>query len=303
MIWNILSRRELTVPIPRQLDRTTIYPLVQQVLDEDLNAKCSKITFDFSALVFVKPAGVTVLSNLIEFLRKAGAKTFFANHKRPSCPAIDYLDDSGFFHHYLGTSLREGSSVRSTTLPLRLVEYAKSYEYMGFSLVPWLASALATPEKSLATIKVCFQEIYNNINDHSTRSIGCSFAQHYPNKNQIDITVSDFGIGIPVNVRRLKPEVTDQQALALACEAGFTTKTSVRNRGAGLDVLIKNVVIRNGGAIIIHSNRGIVSCTRDNGTVKKTPRGADGFYPGTLIQLSLHTDRFISDEIEEEFEW
>jgi anti-anti-sigma regulatory factor/anti-sigma regulatory factor (Ser/Thr protein kinase) len=303
MIWKILSQRELTVPIPRQLDRITIYPLVQHVLDENLNAKCSKITFDFAALAFVKPAGVTVLSNLIEFLGKAGTKTVFTNHKRPTCPAISYLDDSGFFNQYLGHSLKEDSSVRSTTLPLKLVEYSRSYEYMGFSLIPWLASALDTPEKSLATIKVCFQEIYNNINDHSKRSIGCSFAQHYPNKNLIDITVSDFGIGIPANVRRLKPDVNDQQALALACEPGFTTKTSVRNHGAGLDVLIKNVVVRNGGAVIIHSNRGIVSCTRQNGSVKKIPRGADGFYPGTLIQLSLDTNRFISDEIEEDFEW
>lgn len=303
MIWKILSRQELTVMIPRQLDRTTIYPLVQSVLDENLNAKCSNITFDFSNLNFVRPAGVTVLSNLIEFLHKAGARTSFKNYEHLDHQAIAYLDDSGFFLHYLGKNLGRDSTVRGTTLPLKLVEYARSYEYMGHTLVPWLASSLAKPEKSLATIKVCFQEIFNNINDHSTCSIGCSFAQHYPKDKIIDITVSDFGIGIPVNVRRLQPSISDQQALALACEAGFTTQTSVRNRGAGLDVLVKNVVIRNGGAVIIHSNRGIVSCTRENGAIKKIPRSADGFYPGTLIQLSLRTDRFISDEIEEEFEW
>lgn len=303
MILKILTKRELIVSIPRQLDRATIYPLVNTVLDSNLDARCSKIIFDFKALQFVYPAGVTVLSNLIEFLKKTGAKTQFINHDKELSDAIRYLDDSGFFTQYLGAPLIKNAAVRPTTLPLSLVEYSRSYGYIGFNLVPWLARGLATEEKALGSLTVCFQEIFNNINDHSMENIGCSYAQHYPNKNHIEIAISDFGIGIPSNVKKREPGLNDQQAIARACEAGFTSNTTVRNRGAGLDVLIQNVVRRNGGTVILHSGGGIVSCTRGDGVIKKTPRGANGFYPGTLIQLILDTTQFVSDDIEEDFEW
>lgn len=303
MIWNILAKDELEVALPHTLDRQTIYPLVANVLDENLDSRCSRINLDFSRLGFVEPDGVTVLSNLIEFLKKSKVKIFFKNHEKTTRPSISYLDDSGFFQHYLGKSLSSGASVRSTTLPLNLVDYSKSYEYMGYKLIPWLARSLCCEEPSLATLKVCFQEIFNNINDHSTEKIGCSFAQYYPQKSQIKISISDFGVGIPHNVNKVVKNLSDHQAIDMACEAGFTTQTTSRNRGAGLDVLIKNVVAKNSGLVVIQSRKGLVSCVKVNGELKRSARLAAGFYPGTLIQITLDTKKFVSDEHEEVFEW
>ncbi|KWC88860.1 STAS domain-containing protein [Burkholderia cepacia] len=303
MIWQILApSQELTVPLPAYFNKETMYGLVSQVLDEGHNARCKVIYLDFAPLKFIDSAGVTVLSNLIEFLKKVGAKTYFKGHKTLHTP-VQFLDDSGFFRQYLGYDLQQGAAVRATTLPLQLVEYSRSYGYMENRLVPWLANALETEERALSTVKVCFQEIFNNINDHSQVNIGCIFAQHYPNKDLIQITVSDFGVGIPYRVQQLEGNLSDQQAIARASEQGFTTQTTVRNRGAGLHVLVQNVAARNDGAVMIHSRRGILTCVRGRDGVKRTPRPAKGFYPGTLIQLALHTNTFVSDEIDEEFEW
>lgn len=304
MIWQILSPwQELTVPLPAYLNKETMYALVSKVLDENHNARCKVIYLDFTPLQFIDSAGVTVLSNLIEFLKRIGAKTYFKGHKALSTP-VRFLDDSGFFKQYLTYQLVPNATVRPTTLPLQLVEYSRSYGYMESKLVPWLSTALGAEERALSTVKVCFQEIFNNINDHSQVNIGCIFAQNYPNKDVIQITVSDFGVGIPKRVQALEPDLNDQQAIARASEQGFTTQTTVRNRGAGLHVLIQNVVEKNGGAVMIHSRRGILTCVRgQDGRVKRTPRPAKGFYPGTLIQLALHTNTFVSDDIDEEFEW
>ncbi|MDN7654690.1 ATP-binding protein [Burkholderia multivorans] len=282
-----------------------MYPLIAKVLmacgDNDNNVV---INFDYSTLKFIDSAGVTVLSNLISFLEKLGVKAYPRGHKALTDP-VKYLDDSGFFKHFYGYTISPTAAVRETTLPLQLVAYARSYEYMEYKLVPWLARALQTETQCLGTVQVCFQEIFNNINDHSGVGIGCSFAQHFPRDDNIQFTVSDFGIGIPTRVKMLHPTLNDQQAIAKASEEGFTTQTTARNRGAGLDVLIKNVVDRNGGAVMIHSGRGMLSCARaEDGTTKRTARPAPGFYPGTLIQMSLHTRTFISDEVEfKEFEW
>lgn len=289
--------------LPSRLNKDTIYRFVSTVLDENHDARCKTIYLDFEPLTFIDPTGVTVLSNVIEFLRKVGAKTYFKGHKTLSDPVL-FLDDSGFFKQYLGYHLRSDARVRPTTSPLKLVEYKNSYGYVGFHLVPWLADKLGTDERSLSTIKVCLYEVFNNIEDHSQVNIGCVFGQHYPREQRIQLTVSDFGVGIPARVQAVEPQHNDQQAIRRAAEQGFTTQTTVRNRGAGLDVLVRNVVAKNGGVINIQSGGGILSCTRNrDGTVKRTPRSAGGFYPGTMIQLTLNATTFISDELDEEFSW
>lgn len=302
MIWNILSKQKLLVPLPVRLTRLTIYPLIDMVLDKDLNPRANEIVFDFSKLNFVEPVGITVLSNLLEVLKKVKVKTSFSGLNTQS-QALSYLNDSGFFTHYLKKEIYQTHGVRSTTFPLKLVEYSRSYEYIGFQLIPWLSRELSTTEKSLATANVCFQEIFNNIEDHSGVSIGCSFAQHYPQKDQIQISISDFGIGIPANVRSKNPSLTDQQALSIACTQGFTTQTTPRNRGAGLHVLIKNVVHKNGGTIIINSLEGISSFTNNSGSIHESSRSASGYYPGTLIQIIFDKSKFVFDQDVEEFEW
>ena len=303
MIWHILSPRSHTVQLPHNFNKDTMYALVANVMDEEQNCRYSRIVFDFGRLQFIEPDGISVLSNLIEYLKHSGAKVTFANFNGGT-PALKFLDDSGFFLLYLKRQLDPASKVRSTTLPLKLVEYKRSYEYMEYKLIPWLGHALGVTDAALSTVKVCFLEIFNNIEDHSTVSIGCAFAQHYPKRHQVKICISDFGIGIPANVRKARPDLTDQAAIEQACREGFTTNTTPRNRGAGLAVLINNVVRTNGGSVIIHSGQGIYSCTKAGTVVNRTPRTAPGFYPGTLVHISLNTQSFVADEVEEEdFEW
>src|SRR5690606_13738642 len=161
-----------------------------------------------------------------------------------------------------------------------------------------------TPPNTLTTIRTCFGEIFNNIQDHAQESTGCIFAQHYPNKNQIKIAISDFGIGIPDNIRRINPSLQDHYAIEKASEEGFTSRTSPRNLGAGLHTIIENVVNNNNGAVHIHSNYGILSCIKGEDGVEKYPTLEQGFYPGTFIEVILRTD-FIENitDFEEEFEW
>lgn len=302
MIWNILKKEKRTVELPYRFDMNTIFPFISSIIDENYDCKCNSLVFDFHNLSFIEPIAITVLSNLIEYLKLLKVKVEFLNLNLRKQP-IKYLDDCGFFKQYLGKPLTDQSTLRQTTLPLELVEYAKSYEYMGYRLVPWLSRNLEVDERSLSTLKVCFQEIYNNIKDHSTQSIGCSFAQHYPTKGIIQITVSDFGVGIPENVRKVHANLQDHLAIEKASEEGFTTQSTGRNRGAGLDVLIKNVVFKNRGVINILSRHGSLKCINVDGNIKKIPRQIEDFYPGTLIQLIIDTNKFVFDEIEEEFEW
>lgn len=173
-------------------------------------------------------------------------------------------------------------------------------------LIPWLAARMSTSELSLSVVRVCIEEIFHNINDHSGVTVGCIHAQYFPAGRDIQLAISDFGYGIPHNVRKVEPELDDARALALACKEGFTTQSNVRNRGAGLATLIKHVTGNNRGHIWIVSGKANLSAVHNAGVSKITARSTDGAYPGTLVRVTLREDSVVelAKEIEqEEFSW
>ncbi|WLR54275.1 ATP-binding protein [Mesobacillus subterraneus] len=297
----------MDVALPKQFTRHTMYSLLGAVIDNDLGPKDSRINFDFCKLQFIEPAGITILSNLFEWLVRRGV------HVTIECPdgnetgnghVIQFLDDSRFFLRYIGHTITSSPSVRQTTIPLQLIPYSNSYQWLRTDFAFWLSNQLGVTVQSLDNIIMCFGEIFNNINDHAQENTGCIFAQHFPNLKEIKIAISDFGVGIPNNIRQIEQSLQDHFAIARATEEGITSRTSPRNLGAGLHTLIENVVKDIGGAVHIHSNYGILSCALGNNEVYKTPVLMNKFYPGTFIEVVLRTDHIENiTDYEEEFEW
>jgi anti-sigma regulatory factor (Ser/Thr protein kinase) len=308
MIWNVLFSTERTISLPWSFKADTMYQFLSQVIDEQRDAKCSKVVFDFRQLNFVEPVGVVVLSNIIEYFNRLKCKVIFKNHSTLT-PGTKFLDDSLFFERYLGKRLFTGSSVRSTTIPLNLIHSEGAQNYLLNTVMPWVGSEVGMTPDSLAGVRVSLEEILHNVHDHSGVQIGCTFAQHFPNKSRIQIAISDFGAGIPNVVRQKIPDITDPASLRAACQEGFTTKSNVQNRGAGLPTLIKYVTQNNRGNVLIASGHGTLSSApipSGNPPYKITTRNTDGFYPGTLVRVILRTDtleRAADDAIVEPFAW
>jgi len=303
---NILFKKDVVIQLPVQFNVDTMYPFIEKVIDEQCDAKCSKLTFDFSKIRFIEPVGVVILSNLIEYLKKAKVKVFFSGHTTKT-PSNIFLDDSGFFNHYLNKFMFESHSARSTTIPLQLVANQDATSFLYTKLMPWIGREVGLSEDSLSAIRTSIEEIFHNIRDHSGVGIGCVFAQHFPKKRVIELAISDFGLGIPVLVRTSIPNITDTEALRKASEEGFTTKSNVRNRGAGLTNITRYITQRNNGTILISSGKAQLSAVKSNGVEPKiTARTIVGFYPGTLVRAILRTDTFekiVEDAEREIFEW
>jgi anti-sigma regulatory factor (Ser/Thr protein kinase) len=280
--------------------------LISQVVDEDGQSKWSRVRFDFATLNFIDPTGVVVLCNLIDYLRRVGASVK-VRVKRPYSQCVEYLDDLGFFKHYGGESLRPHAALRRTTVPIERVESHKMFAYLENQLMPWIADRVGLAQESIATVKTCFEEIFHNIDDHSGVDIGSAFAQFFPKNDHIHVAISDYGVGIPSVVRRKVPGILDPEALLKACEEGFSTKTNVRNRGAGLPTLIRYVTLRNQGNVLLASGKGELAATHQYGSTNIRARNVrDGFYPGTLVKVILRTDTFeamAEDLASEEFKW
>src|SRR5271165_1740925 len=160
---------------------------------------------------------------------------------------MKFLDDSLFFNQHMGRKLRPTANPRSTTQPLKRIAHENSYPWLDLRLTPWLAATLGLPKASLRVFQTCLTEIFNNIKDHSALDIGCIFVQHFPNIHVINISIADFGVGIPSTVRRVRPGLTDVRAIVAAVQPGFTSGTLPSNRGVGLHYLLSSVVLENKG--------------------------------------------------------
>lgn len=288
------------VTIPAYFNYSSLFPLMGQIVAPNGSPTDNEYTFNFGLLRFIDGSGLTAFCNTLEWLLRHGANIYFSNYDRPNSSPIEYLDDCGFFERYLTQKLRPWASVRGTTLPFTRVAHAEAHGWLENRFTPWMAGVLGTSPGALGSLRTCVKEIFNNILDHSTQNIGYIHVQHYPNASNVRITISDFGMGIPTNVRKRFPQLDDAAAIAQAVIPGFTTKSQPNNMGVGLDFLITNV-IRNQGSVTILSLQGQLGChPSDDGGVYKAPFLWNDRYPGTLVDISLRTDCFVGDDEEEE---
>lgn len=307
MILRVLFNRDLTVELPTVFNNDSMRIFVNQVVDEQRDAKCSRVVFDFHRLGFIEPVGVVVLSNLIEYFKLADVRVRFVNHNARTS-GVRFLDSAGFFQHYLKRDkpLFDDSAIRSTTMPLQIIASDKALGYLYQQLVPWIGREVGLADDALETVRASLEEIIHNVRDHSGVDIGCTFAQHFPGKSQIQIAISDFGRGIPELVRTKEPSLADADCLRRACEEGFTTGSNVRNRGAGLPTLMRYVTMRNGGNVLLAAGYGELTASPYQGAMRLRARSSVEFYPGTLVRVILRTDtleRAAIDAEPQEFEW
>lgn len=301
----VIAGPHVRVPLPKNFNLGSMRSFIKDAVEKQAATKASTIYFDFASLGFIEPEGVVALANTIEYFKQAKVRVYFAGHKVKTA-ATAYLDDAGFFQHYLKHTLFADQSLRPTTVPLKLFKATNYVPYLYRELMPWIGDSVRLSEDTLQTIRACLEEIFHNIEYHSGVEYGCVFSQHFPQKHKICIAVSDFGIGIPTRVRTVRPELSDAAALRLAVKEGFSTKTNVRNRGVGLSTLLKYITQRNNGTVLLHSGEGYLSATQGTQQSNVTSRQMEWAYPGTLVHVVLRTDtleRLEDDVAPEEFQW
>jgi anti-sigma regulatory factor (Ser/Thr protein kinase) len=307
MINKIWQRQQPSITLPVNFNLSTMRRFIGEAMNLQAEKNFKSMAFDFSKLDFIEPVGVTALSNTIERFSKMGVKVYFNNHTIRN-KGNKYLDDAGFFKRYLKNQVFHDSKPRTSTVPLVMFQANAYVPYLYNTLMPWISNEVQMLPDTLATIRTCLEEVFHNIQFHSGVDTGCAFAQFFPKEKKIKIAISDFGVGIPNQVRTKLPNLNDRESLKKAIEEGFTTKSNVNNRGAGLSNLIRYVTLRNSGTVLIHSGKGNLSATpaATGGAPSVTAREDDWEYPGTLVHVVLRTDTLdrLEDDVEMEvFEW
>jgi hypothetical protein len=291
-----------SVLVPSYLNRKSMYELIGSTMSA-WRSNNSRVIFDLKKLYFAEPDGVTIFCNLIEWLKKRGSEVHFSLPAQLS-DAIRYLDDCGFFSIYMGRRINPFGRCRATTVPIQRIECPKAHGWIDLEIGPWLAANSGLSKSSLGELLGSILELMHNIRDHSQEQLGCAHVQWYPNERRIRMSISDFGVGIPYEMRRAFPGVDDAEAIEKATVEGVSSKLGTRNRGAGLAYLIDNIVGNNKGWVGIHSGFGRLSCSNKNGTIEKVRSGSTEAYPGTLVSIDVTTIRIPdAGNARESLEW
>jgi anti-sigma regulatory factor (Ser/Thr protein kinase)/anti-anti-sigma regulatory factor len=296
---------EVLVRLPERFNLATMQGFINDAMSALAMPGATGVAFDLTFLVFIEPEGVTALANAIEYFHSQGKSVFLRGIAKMS-PATKYLDDAGFFVRYFGKLVCSDSQARASTMRLEVFKADNYVPYLYSEVMPWIADTAKLSVDSVETIKTNLEELFHNIEFHSGLKNGCSFAEYFARRNRIHLAISDWGLGIPFNVRTLLPDISDADALAKAIEYGFTTKSNVKNRGVGLFHLVNYFAQRNGGEVRIRSGFGALQAVRGPEKPSVTVSTEPWPYPGTLVHLVLRTDRLelLQDDVKPEvFSW
>ena len=128
-------------------------------------------------------------------------------------------------------------------------------------------------------------EIFLNSVIHSQSELGIfTCGQYFPQKQRLDFTIVDGGIGIPESVREYNRINDPVRAIKWALIKGHTTKKGNHPGGLGLS-LIREFIRRNNGKIQIVSSLGYCEIN-ENGNSYEIMRYA---FPGTCINIEVNT--------------
>lgn len=292
------------IHLPSRLcDMQTLSRVLPPLFEKYADSFPAEVVVDFSGLRFVEPVGVAFATNLIHWLRNGGIQCKLRAGAVLSQP-LRYLDDSGFFAILRGEPLRPFAHVRPTTTGMKLIAQERSHAWIEQELSPWLMRQVTLPPPSFYPLNTCFVELFNNVADHSSKTVGCIFGQHYPNRREVVVAFSDFGVGLASRVREVESQLTESDAIIRACDEGFSTRGNPKNRGAGLRYLLDVVVLACNGNVTISSLGGSVKFRNVEGAVVPSIVQGIGYCPGTTIELCIPTAniRPEADEVED-FQW
>lgn len=249
-----------------------------------LNQNYIEVTFDFSQCRFLRPNAVAFLGGLIRLIEsRQGKVTINTNTLHPYVRVN--LQQNGFLRIFcddkepwMGNSVpyREDKEQTKDTL----VDYLKE-EWLGRD---WVHIGQQLQNLIVSTV----WEIYANAFEHGKTDIGVfTCGQRYPNLNELKLTVVDFGVGIPHNVRDFlqQTNLATDKALKWAFQPGTTTRQSEVTGGIGLDWL-KSFVKKNQGKLEIFSHDGYVMINEN----QENYRMRETFFEGTLVNITLKCD-------------
>jgi hypothetical protein len=282
----LIAPRIGIVKVPTINDDKTDFIKLFQLWEKVCNCKGCSVTFDFSECRFLRPNAVAFLGGLARLLEFGSGKPIFDwNTLQGNVKAN--LAQNGFMQKFEGSI----ESWKGNSVPYREDRNENQDGFVRYLEETWLGRDWIQMNASLKDVIVGrMYEIYANAFEHSSSPVGTfTCGQNFPNRSELKLTIIDFGVGIPANVRSCTESTKPaSECLKWAFQEGNTTRKSQNSRvpgGQGLDWL-KEFVKMNRGTLEIFSHDAYALVDETN----ETYNTFDAFFEGTLVNITLQCD-------------
>ena len=266
---------------PADFDR--LFEIWQQVNDYGVAAE-----FNFAGCGFLRPNAVAVLGGIARLAQSRAGTVIFNWDTMPGSVRAN-LCQNGFARAF-GYPCE---SWAGHSIPFREDRAQDMNGIMDYLTDTWLGRGWVHVSQRLRDAIVGrMWEMYSNAFEHAGSQIGVfSCGQHFRNKNELVLSVADFGQGIAANVRNfLRPDPRADQLSAAGClrwafQRGTSTRSHGTARGLGLD-LLKEFIRLNHGKLEVYSNEGygMIDETGESFSSRATS------FEGTVFHITLRCD-------------
>lgn len=192
-------------------------------------------------------------------------------------------------NHFLSTFNMEAlHDTNQTTLPFKKFKLGAGEQFNEYLEQYMRGRGIPTMSVSLSKrFRQSLLEIFLNASIHSGSEFGIVVCgQYFPNKNRLDFTIVDAGIGIRENVRRYtgNQQISSCAAIEWALTEGNTTQTGPQPGGLGLKLLMDFIRL-NRGKLQIVSRFGYYEFQADGGSFSKMAHD----FTGTCVNIEINT--------------
>jgi hypothetical protein len=282
--------------VPSSSDPKDWFDFVER--SREIDETADYLIVDFNTVSFLGSDDFVILACIIEGFHIKGCKITFSGG---SPNFNNHLNNIKFKSYWSEGFDREKFTLsrNETTLCLWKISEEMTYSYSAYAKKYFQRFA---EDKDLVPLASNIDEVFNNIFDHSESPVtGYIITQYYPRNRKISFAVCDFGIGIPTSVNRNriqghKNAITDDLALHLSLEQGFSVKSTPRNRGFGLNNILALTEACTGQLEIVSNS---VYLGKKSGELLSI--GIVNYnFEGTLIKVELKLNEFIERDLSEE---
>ena len=281
------------IPIPTLNDEEKHFKQLFEIWQQ-ANDYFEDVRFDFSHCGFLRPNAVAFLGGLARLIESRLGSVIFDWNTFHNEKVMTAIRQNGF-----ASAFGDASTPRDgTSIPYREDRVFHPNEVADYLSESWLGKGWVHAHVSEALKNAIVErvlELYVNAFEHSESQIGVfSCGQYFPRLNQLHLTLVDFGMGIPANIRgylkQVRPDLDAgrlkaEDCLKWAFRPMTTTKPGSTSRGVGLD-LLKSFIRVNRGALIVYSNDGCATITAE----QETYSSFSPAFEGTVFHIKLQCD-------------
>ena len=148
------------------------------------------------------------------------------------------------------------------------------------SVVRVLREKSALDDDVYASLDYCFNEILDNVLNHTEEKVGWVVAQYFANINSIRLIVCDFGMGIHKSLNQ-KHNFTEEEAISKCIESGVTNG---KGQGHGLFATASFVRLNKGWLSLFSGNKKL------NVSEKETVVKDIDEWQGTCVYIRINTN-------------